>query len=280
MPKTKKRKLPISNPLDNYVATSRPQSSRNVIRRFHVLIKKEAQLKCNRSPSAAEIEDLVKIQHEIQELGGLQRYQRMSTVGQSGDRGGGSEKVFIEWMKELKLHVSEMQIKLRLLEVGALKPDNFTSCTSWIENTPIDLRPQHPAIREQDFLLLDPVENERKWDAISLSLVLNFVPLAVDRGSMLQLANTILKDKGYLFLALPLPCLTNSRYMSFEHFTRLMETLGFSELRCRWKKGGKMAYWLYQKQPKPRQEESGGFVKKVVLRHGNRNNFAVLLKNS
>lgn len=70
----------------------------------------------------------------------------------------------------------------RLLEVGALKPDNFTSCTSWIENTPIDLRPQHPAIREQDFLLLDPVENERKWDAISLSLVLNFVPLAVDRG--------------------------------------------------------------------------------------------------
>lgn len=113
MPKTKKRKLPISNPLDNYVATSRPQSSRSVIRRFHVLIKKEAQLKCNRSPSAAEIEDLVKIQHEIQELGGLQRYQRMSTVGQSGDRGGGSEKVFIEWMKELKLHVSEMQIKLR-----------------------------------------------------------------------------------------------------------------------------------------------------------------------
>jgi 25S rRNA (adenine2142-N1)-methyltransferase len=201
MPKNKKRKLPISNPLDNHVATSKPQSSRNVIRRFHVLIKKEAQLKCNISPSATEIEELVNIQHEIEELGGLQRYQRMSTVGQSNDRGGGSEKVFIEWMKELKLHVSETRTKLlcalpnsrvdviqtylhpfRLLEVGALKPDNFSSCISWIENTPVDLRPQHPAIREQDFLLLDPIENENKWDAISLSLVLNFVPLATDRG--------------------------------------------------------------------------------------------------
>jgi 25S rRNA (adenine2142-N1)-methyltransferase len=68
--------------------------------------------------------------------------------------------------------------------------------------------------------------------------------------------------------------------MSFEHFTRLLETLGFSELKCRWKKGGKMAYWLYRKQRKPRQEEFGDFVKKAVLRHGNRNNFAVLLKNS
>jgi 25S rRNA (adenine2142-N1)-methyltransferase len=202
MPKNKKRKLPISNPVDHYVATSKSQSGRNVIRRFHVLIKREAQLKSIISPSATQTEELANIRLEIEELGGLQRYQRMSTAGQSSDRGGGSEKIFIEWMKELKLHIRETRTKLRcalpnpcadviqtkhptrLLEVGALKPDNFSSCVSWIENTPIDLRPQHSAIREQDFLLLDPVENENKWDAISLSLVLNFVPLALDRGEL------------------------------------------------------------------------------------------------
>ena len=69
-----------------------------------------------------------------------------------------------------------------LLEVGALKPDNYTSCQAWVDVTPIDLHSQHPSILEQDFLLLDPEEYREKWDVISLSLVLNFVPDAKDRG--------------------------------------------------------------------------------------------------
>ena len=48
--------------------------------------------------------------------------------------------------------------------------------------TPIDLHSQHPSIMEQDFLLMDPEEHRTQWDAISLSLVLNFVPNAKDRG--------------------------------------------------------------------------------------------------
>ncbi len=75
----------------------------------------------------------------------------------------------------------------RLLEVGALKHDNYASCSSWIECQPIDLRSRHPAIKEQDFLrMLDGPEDEashrESWDAISLSLVVNFVPDAGDRG--------------------------------------------------------------------------------------------------
>ena len=72
----------------------------------------------------------------------------------------------------------------RLLEVGALLPDNYASCSSWIDNTPIDLRSRHPSIREQDFLLMDEEGNREKWDVISLSLVVNFVPEARDRGSV------------------------------------------------------------------------------------------------
>lgn len=66
---------------------------------------------------------------------------------------------------------------------GALRPDNFDRHASWISNTPIDLNSRHPQIRQQDFLLLDPAANKDRWDLISLSLVINFVPKAADRGT-------------------------------------------------------------------------------------------------
>lgn len=34
-------------------------------------------------------------------MGGLEAYQAMSSIGQGEDRGGGSEKVFVAWLKEL-----------------------------------------------------------------------------------------------------------------------------------------------------------------------------------
>lgn len=70
----------------------------------------------------------------------------------------------------------------RLLEVGALKPDNYDDCSAWIEATPMDLNSRHSSILEQDFLLLNEERNREKWDLISLSLVLNFVPEPLDRG--------------------------------------------------------------------------------------------------
>ncbi len=114
----------------------------------------------------------------------------------------------------------------RLLEVGALKPDNYTSCQAWTDVTPIDLHSQHPSILEQDFLLMDPEEHREKWGAISLSLVLNFVPDAKDRGEdgssnctpkfemevvsflgqMLRLAHNMLHPGGLLFVAVCHPC--------------------------------------------------------------------------
>ncbi|KXN90493.1 25S rRNA adenine-N(1) methyltransferase [Leucoagaricus sp. SymC.cos] len=280
MAKGKRRKTPISQASTSHPSSSRPQASRNVIRKFHVLIKSQKQLNSKQSLTASENEELMKINKEIDDLGGLEWYQRMSIVGQGNDRGGGSEKIFIGWLTDLEVH-KVRQEPLQLLEVGALKPDNYRSCTTWIKNTPIDLRSQHPDIQEQDFLLLDPVQHENKWDVVSLSLVVNFVPDSRDReqfeGRMLRLANVIIKDNGFLFLALPLPCLANSRYMSFEHLNRLMGALGFLELKRRWKEGGKMAYWLYQKQRKPQTQDFEPFTKKIILRNGNRNNFNILL---
>ena len=79
--------------------------------------------------------------------------------------------------------------------------------------------------------------------------------------------------------------------MTFEHLTQLMNAVGFEKLRERWKEGGKMAYWLFQKRSKltdaaisrARELEKGGmgtdvrFDKKVEFRVGKRNNFSILL---
>lgn len=44
---------------------------------------------------------LKEVEDEIQRMGGLEAYQAMSSIGQGDDRGGGSEKVFVAWLKEL-----------------------------------------------------------------------------------------------------------------------------------------------------------------------------------
>ncbi|KAI0781194.1 putative methyltransferase-domain-containing protein [Trametes elegans] len=296
MPKARKtkRKAPVTAPAAPHASdrpvqpsgsSSRPQATRTVIRRFHVLIKRQAQLhqaiRARKSNVLAAHTELNAVEREIEELGGLETYQRMSAIGQDKDRGGGSEKTFVAWLREL--HVPE-QLKaqnerLRLLEVGALKPDNYAPFSSWIDVTPIDLHSRHPTIQEQDFLLMDPKEHCERWDAISLSLVVNFVPDAKDRGRMLRLAHTMLRPEGLLFVALPLPCILNSRYLTPEHLQGLMATVGFDQVYSRWKEGGKIAYWLYRKVPAPNSgaRDFSSYQKKTVFRQGNRNNFAVLL---
>lgn len=198
----------------------------------------------------------------------------------------------------------------RLLEVGALKPDNYRAYSSWIHCTPMDLRSRHPSIVEQDFLLMDQDEHKDKWDVISLSLVLNFVAEPKDRGQlhlvvqeiwklirdlgrMLFMARNMLSHKGLLFLVvssphpaitsiylqLPLSCVLNSRYLTLDHLNEIMAAIGLVELKTQWKKGGKMTYWLYQKvgTDPPQNFPTTGLKKKIVLREGNRNNFSILL---
>ena len=283
MPRTRKRKVPLTsisrNDSSSSSSSSNPHASRTVIRRFHVLLRKQHQLQhCPTTVSTSQA--LVEINDEIEQLGGLSAYQRMSAISQGNDRGGGSEKVFIEWLHEMgEATRRKGKERLQLLEVGALKPFNYDSCSSWIRNTPIDLQSRHASILEQDFLLMDEKENYEKWDAISLSLVINFVPNAKDRGRMLCMAWNMLTPIGLLFLVLPLPCVENSRYTTFDTLQRLMMTIGFAEIKVRWKKGGKMAYWLFRKDISSSRSDatSEDFRRKTVHRQGNRNNFVILL---
>lgn len=78
---------------------------------------------------------------------------------------------------------AELTGDLRMLEIGALTPDNYGSCSNWIENHPIDLNSRYPGIVEQDFLQRPlPSDDSAQFDIISCSLVVNFVPEPKDRG--------------------------------------------------------------------------------------------------
>ena len=86
----RRRKLPVTI-TERHGSSSTPRTSRTIIRKFHTLLKQQ---------KSAEGDTLTDINRELEKLGGLEKYQHMSCIGQSSDRGGGSEKVLIEWLKQ------------------------------------------------------------------------------------------------------------------------------------------------------------------------------------
>lgn len=111
MPKTKRRKAPITTTKVTQKASS-SKSSRTLIRSFHVLLKRQAQLQ-DSVQDVTSAQQLANVQHEIDGLGGLAAYQQVSSIGQGDDRGGGSHKVLISWLRELGMLPSKVEKKYR-----------------------------------------------------------------------------------------------------------------------------------------------------------------------
>lgn len=101
MPKARKRKHPIVAAASSSTSSASiaAQSCRNTIRKYHVLLKQRRQLE--NGTSSDKTLSLADIDRQLSGLGGLEKYQELSSLGQSEERGGGSEKIFITWMKEL-----------------------------------------------------------------------------------------------------------------------------------------------------------------------------------
>ena len=55
-----------------------------------------------------------------------------------------------------------------------------------------------------------------------------------------------------------------------------MTAVGFEKLKEKWKQGGKIIYWLFQKGTQPAECDEA-LHKRVVLRQGDRNNFSIIL---
>lgn len=99
---------------------------------------------------------------------------------------------------------------------------------------------------------------------------------------MLRLAHQFLRlDTGLLFIVLPLPCLSNSRYLDLSTFHGLMAEIGFTMVKERWKESGKVGYWLFRSTSGTAPENQdcvSEYSKKRVVREGDRkNNFSILL---
>jgi 25S rRNA (adenine2142-N1)-methyltransferase len=271
------------------------KTTRTIIRKHHVLLKAQTRaLQSGDTKTAASIEE------QLSKDGGLERYQQASQTGQLKSRGGDTSKLLKSWLEEsgvLSLgttSANDQSKRLRILEVGCLAPDNAISKCKSCEVVRIDLNSTHPLIEEQDFMdrALPGSEAER-FGIVSLSLVLNFVPDAAQRGEMLERttkfllsapsssarnqdtanAKTTKRILPALFLTLPLPCVANSRYMTVEHLTAIMASLGYTKTFV--KLSAKIFYslWRYDEE----RVRSVEFKKKEIAPGRGRNNFCVLL---
>ncbi|PNY25900.1 25S rRNA adenine-N(1) methyltransferase [Tolypocladium capitatum] len=274
--------------------TGRPptvKSARSMSRKAsRTLINSHHQLRKRRSQAAAKGDKDAEaaITAEITSLGGLDHYQQASLQGQSLDRGGDTSKVLLEWLpvREMKSAGKE----LKMLEVGSLSTRNACSRSGLFDMVHIDLNSQDPGILQQDFMERPLPETETaKFDIISLSLVLNFVPEAAGRGQMLLRTLNFLRHDAAsspgtppdlpfpsLFLVLPRSCITNARYFTQSRLEELMTTLGYELVQA--KLAHKLAYSLW-KRARPLASASIEFTKREVNPGRTRNNFVVTLKH-
>lgn len=257
------------------------KASRTLINKHHQLDKQKRQAASKGDKASEEA-----IAAEMESLGGISLYQQASLQGQSTERGGDTSRLLLEWLPVGKL--KEGGRKMRFLEVGALSTKNACSLSGLFESVHIDLNSQEPGILQQDFMDRPlPGDNTERFDVLSLSLVLNFVPDAALRGEMLKrtlefLRGTHANTKAggseqlfpCLFMVLPRSCLDNSRYFTEEKFETIMNMLGYSLLRR--KMTQKLAYSLWRKAG----EANITKTRKEEINPGRtRNNFVITLQH-
>jgi 25S rRNA (adenine2142-N1)-methyltransferase len=260
------------------------KATRNVIRTYHTLDKERAK-----ALAAGDDAKAVALAKQMELQGGIESYQRASLIGQTNERGGDSSKVLMEWLEPIVPALKELSTEgksLRMLEVGALSVANACSKSRLFDMARIDLNSQAEGITQQDFMERPLPHDEReKFDIISLSLVLNYVPDPAGRGQMLLRTLEFLTARQYpgqlgdllpsLFLVLPAPCVTNSRYLDEDRLEAILKGLGF--VNSRKKLSNKLVYYMWQLQ-RPTAKRTLAFKKEEIRSGKTRNNFAIVLR--
>lgn len=287
------------------LAGGRPQAlfaskhTRQIIRRHHTLLKKQTALKVQLKAAAkggAEARRLAlqieQLEKEIEENGGIHEYQKASIAGQSSARGGDTSKLLIQWMQQTWPEQfsdtnTPIKNKFSLLEVGSLSAENECSTCGYFDPIErIDLNSQDPEhIKQQDFMKRPlPKSDAERFDLISLSLVVNYVPDHFERGEMLRRTTQFLKKPAAdtkasafpgLFFVLPAPCVLNSRYFTEARLLEIMTALGYTmQLR---KESSKLLYWFFRLTGPP-QAKLPTFKRTELNPGSSRNNFSICLK--
>jgi 25S rRNA (adenine2142-N1)-methyltransferase len=197
----------------------------------------------------------------------------------------------MEWLQEDEaLLKTEGSRRPRMLEIGALSTDNACSKSGRFDVERIDLNSRGEGILQQDFMKRPlPQNDEERFDIISLSLVLNFIPNPAGRGDMLLRTLAFLHKPGKytdppqrfffpgLFLVLPAPCVYNSRYLDAATLEAIMGSVGYGKA-VRSKTTQRLVYYLWKRASSPPGERSA-FSKKQVRAGASRNNFAIVLRD-
>jgi 25S rRNA (adenine2142-N1)-methyltransferase len=259
-------------------------ATKALINKHHLLHKRKRQA-IAKGDKAAE----AAVNAEIEALGGIESYQEASLQGQRQDRGGDSSRVLMQWLQPcLSSPGEDSSRRLRMLEVGALSSQNACSKSGHFDIERIDLNSQEEGILQQDFMERPLPGNEsERFDIISLSLVLNYVPEPKERGEMLRRTTQFLRAPGRyiddlqlsanfpsLFLVLPAPCVANSRYLDEEKLVAMMESLGYVKVAT--KTTQRLVYYLWRRD-RVCKGKGGSFSKKEIRSGPTRNNFAVVL---
>lgn len=266
------------------------KATRTLIRTHHNLEKQRAQ-----ALAAGDTDKAIQIAKQIEQYGGIKTYQQASLLGQAKERGGDSSKVLMDWLKFIELSskvkgsiIAGNGRPLRMLEIGALSTSNACSRSGLFDIERIDLNSQVEGITQQDFMERPlPKDTLERFEIISLSLVLNYVPDATERGEMLKRTLKFLRSPleeaqenlgasfPSLFLVLPVSCVTNSRYLDDPRLEAIMQSLGYVKIHQ--KLSNKLAYYLWKATDLVPEKRTESF-KKVEVRAGKmRNNFAIIL---
>lgn len=261
------------------------RATRSLVRSHHTLRKQ-----LSAAVSKGDAGNAHAIQVKIDASGGLPKYQEASIHGQSAQRGGDTSKVLMEWLTKGEGE-DTMSVRsrghLKMLEVGALRPDNACSRSGLFEMERIDLHSQHPDIKQQDFIERPTCAardlNQEGFDIVSLSLVVNFLGDPSERGEMLRRVSSFLRPySGHklkfcpgLFLVLPAACVLNSRYLDEERLDAIMESLGYK--RAKRKLSSKLIYTLWKYEGE-RAGRSKVFKREEIRSGKSRNNFAIVLR--
>ncbi|GAA5830853.1 hypothetical protein JCM11251_001098 [Rhodosporidiobolus azoricus] len=289
-PSAKSSVLPPTAFVDPSIPKNR-QEQTQLIRRFHAIEKQLA------SPALTDSEERKKLEEEREELGGLEGYQAASVHGAEKSRGGETSKWLVKQIKALKVGLDDEKKpekpveptiledgtkvwpkkerrKLRLLDVGAIAGTAYADF-NWIDTTSIDLNPQAEHVIKTNFFDFPvPQTEEEKYDLVSLSLVMNYEGSLANRGHMLLHSHSYLRPRGYLYLVLPLPCLTNSRYMTPDRLRQILTSTGWEVAQQH--DSSKLTHWLLRRSE---QGPDGQVWKRENMREGvMRNNFVIVVR--
>jgi len=304
--KEKKAKVNVAKKNEQFSSTA---ESLEVIKSYHTLNKRlEQNARDDTIEEDERRRNAEKIRKEQEALGGIEKYQLASMYGAKS-----SKFVCAHWVEPLlREHIRassstkdsmKAEIKRKrplILDVGAI--DNQYLKYDWFDAVPIDLNAQHESVVQADFFdyAIDHIESnhgckgeEQKntlFDAIVLSLVLNFQGDPRKRGDMLSLAADarLLGAGGLVFVALPSASLDNSRYCDEDYLIQICEALDLKVVQR--KRSAKLALLTFQRvgesdfraydvKSKCFQYQKE-FSRAPAKKGEGRNNFAIMLKNS